>query len=182
MSLIEKLMIQIESGEIRQSSIGEDCLIYLQNDQSIDNLGMLYTFIIDDSFLKFIDPDALEKFRDFFIPRYYLKCIKLNPRCEWADSRYTAAWDAASWFIKMHNSGISKNKEILFSFIKDLSILYLSGNTSIKIAIINGFLEHIELKDKLNEYFKNWEQNENLKKAIYYGSNPRIQFSKKDLS
>lgn len=140
-------------------------------DDNISNLGKLYYFMSTTTCTKFSEDKLFADVSSTFLQNYYLRCIKENPDDEWADSRYTAAWDCAGWFMKLH----AENKlKILNDFTERLSVLYKSSDYKTKEAVINGFLEHVLRKKSTHRYFRGWKRDQTLFKALSCGIDPSL--------
>lgn len=182
MQSIQVLFDKIEQGNVDELVISEGLLQQFAQSEDFTELALLYDFITGRS-SKFIEQDVLERFSDFFIPDFLLKCMQHNPQDQWAYTSYTAAWEAFGWFVRSHReneAAMLHPRSKLFKFSKSLSKLYLSGDGKTKEMIIIGFLEHILFRKGCKVYFNSWKKDPDLKKAIECATNSHIPFPKWD--
>src|SRR5262245_17376111 len=64
----------------------------------IDVLGAVYALVADPSKAKRINPPLAVEEVSAFLQRYFSRCLREDPKSEWADSSYTAGWDIVRWF------------------------------------------------------------------------------------
>ncbi|HET6266721.1 MAG TPA: hypothetical protein VFG11_03315, partial [Acidobacteriota bacterium] len=87
------------------------------------------------------------------------ECIKKNPRSsDYMDSRYEAAWSMEGWFRYLVNQ-LPETKDVIDETVSEVTSFYLSSKEPVRLAVINGFLEHLFETPKLRSYFQHWKTN-----------------------
>ncbi len=105
-------------------------------------------------------------FEDYrsFIPKFLGRCIVENPPTDLTLSRWEAAYEFLAWFGGLWDDrSIAKSA---LSEIKDqLRKLYLEGYSDVRLALIQGTLEHLFENASVREFFADWLSDPELKKA-----------------
>lgn len=144
------------------SSISGDDLVSWMNVSNIETLGVLYDAISDPAIVQRVRPGLSTAQAQDFLRRYFGRCLLENPQGEWADSRYTAAWDAARWlkasWTSLHDSERLQWKEWLTD-------LYRHSDATVRESLETGLLEHIFSDRQIARYFIDWEQSPDLREA-----------------
>ena len=125
--------------------------------QDIEAMGALMSLLADEKHAQRIDPPIL--FQEYFpfATRYYERSIRENPDGEWSDSRTTAGWDFAKWFIQLWEDGPTYETEIneLKALLK---ILYEEGNQEFRSDFVIMVLEHLFQNPEIADYFGDWQK------------------------
>ncbi|MBL0042695.1 MAG: hypothetical protein KA505_03860 [Xanthomonadales bacterium] len=148
----------IESGQI-------DILDAINRSISIRNiscLGVAYAFLIDtgenfDTKLN-VDWDVCI----FFIKKYFQLCIEVNPDSQFADSRYSACWDAARWI----SGEISAPRPSFLLGVDWVRPVFENGDESVRLAIETGMLEHLPKTIGIGKLFIDWLDSGALQDAL----------------
>jgi hypothetical protein len=131
-------------------------VLQLMDSDDIEVLGMLYKFVTDKKRSKVISPSL--QFEDYcrFMTRYYERCLKEDPRGEWADSRYSAGWGLVNWFVSLWN-----DKAVPRSAISDLKTwlagIYKDADADLRLCVETATLEHLFEHKDIRKYFADWE-------------------------
>ena len=67
------------------------------NADDIHVLGATYALISDPNHVARITPPLQLSEVSAFLQRYFVRCLREDPKSDWADSRYTAGWDIVRW-------------------------------------------------------------------------------------
>ncbi len=101
-----------------------------------------------------VDPALGKEGYEEFLKRYYARCIRDDPRGEWADSRYTAAWDLVGWMRSMWERSPDE-----FSRWKAwLAEMYRTGDVQVRDCLVNGTLEHLFESRTMARAFADWKR------------------------
>jgi hypothetical protein len=99
-----------------------------------------------------------------FYIRYFEKCIRENPDGEWSDSRYSAAHDLMRWYKNTRNR-LDLPPHYLEDVRRMLRNVYENGDESVKLAVIDGALEHLFEDDSIIAEFDDWRTTPHLRAA-----------------
>jgi hypothetical protein len=105
-------------------------------------------------------------FEDYwaFLPRYLERCIIENPDSEWAHSRWAACHKLLWWFGALWDDP-SINMSPIRGFKELLERLYLHGEENIRLALVQGTLEHLFENSSVREFFADWKSHPELRRA-----------------
>jgi hypothetical protein len=133
--------------------------------EDIEATGALMSLLADKKHFQRIDPPLA--FQEYFpfATHYYERSIGENPDGEWSDSRTTAGWDFAKWFIHLWENRPTYDSET--SDLKSLlRRLYEGGSQELRSALVTSVLEHLFQRPDIADYFTDWE-NEPLLNPAY---------------
>jgi hypothetical protein len=120
---------------------------------NIEMLGALYDAISDPAVVRCIEPALSDAVVQEFLRLYFGRCLRENPKGEWADSRYSAAWDVAGW-LKASWGILSESQRGQWKeWIADH---YKSGDAPLREALETGLLEHVFSDKQIARYFGDW--------------------------
>lgn len=137
---------------------------------NIEVLGVLTSYILEKEYSRRIEPNLTFEEVHRFIMSYYERCLVEDPKGEWVDSDYEAAWSLAKWFNYLWSDKKTYNKEII-EFKSWLGNLYKSSDKRLQKCLINGLLEHIFEDKNIASFFKEWENDIDLAQAYNEGKN-----------
>ncbi|MCL1917395.1 MAG: hypothetical protein FWG14_03615 [Peptococcaceae bacterium] len=135
---------------------------------SLEDLGALFVLIFDKSFYEKINPFlSIEDYQGFLLP-YFKRCIieNINGYENTTDisTRYEACWELLNWFNYLWKDQ-EKHGEQLLEIKKYIADLYESNDAEIRVAIVNGILEHLFENKKIRKFFSDWKRNPMLHQA-----------------
>jgi hypothetical protein len=126
----------------------------------LKTLSLLY--VLTNKASSRITPKLTMKETCDLIRRYYLTCIRKNPRSsDYMLSRYEAAWTMVAWFRHLV-SKLPETKNELKATVDEITSLYLNSKQSVQDALVNGFLEHLFETPSFREYFAHWKSDPKL--------------------
>lgn len=129
----------------------------------LKTLGLLY--VLTEKAWSRITPKLTMKESCDLIRRYYLTCIKKNPRSsDYMLSRYEAAWTMVGWFRHLI-SLLPETEDQLKATVDEITTIYLNSKRSIQDAIVNGFLEHLFETPAFRKCFAHWKTDPKLAEA-----------------
>lgn len=130
----------------------------------IDSSGVIYSLLLDRSFVRKIEPELnVDEVQDF-LRIYFKRCIVADPQSTWADSRYSACWDVANWLLRMQDSNELSDGALLL-WKSWLESIYIEGDADVRKALETALLEHIFINRTLFRAFSSWENAPQLKEA-----------------
>jgi len=98
------------------------------------------------------------------IQKYLLACVRLDPSEDDVFTRYEAAWTLVTWF--QHLSSLPEDTTlVLGNAVAEITKCYLEGDNEVKLAIENGFLEHVFEEAELRPLFSFWQKDDRLRAA-----------------
>lgn len=166
--LIQRLWITepMSSWRPRTTVIALDEMRIWMKCDDLELMGFLSTILMDGRFR--LEPAiALEEHNRFLI-RYYDRCIRENPEGEWSDGRYSAGWDAVSWFIRLWDD--PRVPRSLLQEIKEwLAALLKSSDQVVREAVVNAILEHLFERKQIARFFEDWKQDPDLRSEYESG-------------
>lgn len=129
----------------------------------IEVLGALYAFLTNENLTRVTPPlTQLEMWN--FCERYLERCLREDPKGQWAHSRYAAAWDIASLIGKLWANRAADRSALLRS--RDwLARVYGDSESSVKEAIVNGTMEHLFENRNIKSLFEAWRDDPVLGEA-----------------
>lgn len=156
---------EIVSELDKRTSIAHESVKRWMETQDIEAMGALMSLLADEKHSQRIDPPIVFEEYFPFAARYYERGIRENPDGEWSDSRTTAGWDFAKWFIQLWEDRPSYETEIkqLGTLLKRL---YEGGSEEFRSEFVISILEHLFQVPEIADYFADW-QNELLLSPAY---------------
>lgn len=155
--VINRLWIAPENAEWTPKtdtlSLSDICHWFKSDD--IEVLGFTSALIHDPRFR--IEPPLPPEEYKAFVMHYYGRCLKEDPKGEWADSRYSAGSTLVNVFASLwRDSRVSRE------VVKELKVwfgrIYAEGDESIRICIITATLEHLFEQEDIREFFSDWKK------------------------
>jgi hypothetical protein len=123
--------------------------------EDIEVLGFASGLVHDARFR--IEPPLTPHEYKTFVMHYYGRCLKEDPKGEWADSRYSAGSTLVNIFASFWRDS-SVPREILKELKTWLGRLYAEGDESIRTCIVNATLEHLFEQKDIREFFSDWKK------------------------
>jgi hypothetical protein len=149
----------------KRESITHEAVKRWMETQDIEAMGALMSLLSDEKHYQRIDPPIMFEEYFLFATRYYERNIRENPDGEWSDSRTTAGWDVAKWFIQLWEDRPSYETEIK-QLKKLLKKLYEEGNEEFRSDLVIMVLEDLFHHPGIADHFADW-QNEPLLSPAY---------------
>ena len=144
----------------KSAPIGHAAVKRWMETQDIEAMGALMSLLADEKHSQRIEPPI--GFEEYFpfATRYYERSLLENPDGEWSDSRTTAGYDFAKFFIQLCQDRPTYETEItqLKSLFKQL---YEEGDEDFRSDFVIVLLEHLFQDPEIAGYFSDW-QNEPL--------------------
>jgi hypothetical protein len=160
-------MVDKELSDIKQyvelrRKIPRNKLIEWMQSDSIDVLGA--TFIIFDKFANLVESMPEQELVISFYKKYFRRCILEDPKGEFAEGRYLVGYTLTGFYKALRND--KKQPQYLLKEIRDLlATLYKQGSEDVKLAIINGALEHLFEDKEVKNEFADWRNDKELSEA-----------------
>ena len=127
---------------------------WFKNDD-IEVLGFTNALIHDARFR--IQPPLTPSEYRSFVTHYLERCLKEDPKSEWADSRYSAGTTLVNVFASLW-----RDSRVPRDVLKELKVwlgrLYLEGDESIRTCIVTATLEHLFEQKDIREFFSDWKK------------------------
>jgi hypothetical protein len=121
----------------------------------IEVLGFMSALIHDARFR--IEPSLPQNEYKDFVMHYYGRCLKEDPKGEWAESRYSAGATLVNVF-----AGLWRDSRVPREVVKELKAwlgrLYTEGDESIRTCIITATLEHLFEQKDIRDFFSDWKK------------------------
>lgn len=156
---------EIVSEFDKSAPIAHEAVKRWMETQDIEAMGALMNLLADEKHLQRIVPPI--RFEQYFpfATRYYERAIRESPDGEWSDSRTTAGWDFAKFFIELYDDLPTYETEI--TQLKTLlEKLYEEGDAEFRSDFVISILEHLFQNPAIADYFADW-QNELLLSPAY---------------
>lgn len=132
---------------------------------NIEIQGALYNLVIEPAhFLRIAPAWTFDDLFEFVLA-YYARCIRENPRSQWADSRYSAAHDLVNFVRRSWDEPEFelRAKDKLFTWCTQL---YREGDHGIRECMITGLLEHLFEDSRIRRLFSKWKEDPELLDAF----------------
>ena len=130
----------------------------------METLGALVSLLDSPEFRTRVQPPlSFDEHQALFL-RYTERCFLENSAGDWADSRYSAGWALVGWFIALWRKEAVPRKKLL-EIKRMLARLYKSGNSEVRVCIVNATLEHLFEDRGVAKYFKDWKEDPVLAQA-----------------
>lgn len=149
----------------KSSLIAHEAVKHWMETQDIEAMGALMSLLSNEKHSQRIDPPIMFEEYFPFATLYYERSIRENPDGEWSDSRTTAGFDFAKWFIQLWEGVPTYETEIkqLKTLLKKL---YEDGDAEFRSDFVTSILEHLFQEPDIVDYFADW-QNEPLLSPAY---------------
>jgi hypothetical protein len=121
----------------------------------IEILGFISSLIHDTRFR--IEPPFTPNEYKSLVAHYYERCLKEDPKGEWADSRYSAGSTLVNIFGNLWRDS-SVPREIVKDLKDWLGRLYAEGDENLRTCIVTATLEHLFEQKDIREFFSDWEK------------------------
>jgi hypothetical protein len=141
----------------------ETVRLWMQSDD-IEALGAAYAFVTDPRHYARIRPPLSCADYYPFVMDYSERCLRENPSGDWADSRYIAGRQLATWFAEFWDDQ-SVPRSTVGEIKRRLAELYKAGDDELRTCIVNATLEHIFERRDLREFFGDWPSEADLRVA-----------------
>ena len=130
----------------------------------IEVQAAIYDLVTSSERVKKVVPDLT--FEDYlaFMPAFFSRCIIENPNTELTLSRWEAAMEFMAWFGNLWDNP-SVHKSVLSEAKDQLRKLYLEGDSDVRLALIQGTLEHLFENASVRKFFADWLSEPELQKA-----------------
>jgi hypothetical protein len=135
----------VQLSDIRRWSKSDD----------IEILGFTSALIHDARFR--IEPPFTPNEYKGFVTHYYERCLKEDPKGQWADSRYSAGATLVNIFGSFWRDSAVPRK--IVNELKDwLGRLYTEGDEKLRTCIVTATLEHLFEQKDIREFFADWKK------------------------
>jgi hypothetical protein len=139
----------------------DDVRVWMASDD-IELLGFTHHLLSNRRFR--IEPPISMGEYVVFTKLYCERCFKENPDGEWSDSSYSAGYDLVNIFAGLWNDG-AVPRTVLADLKDWMGKLYKSGDSEMRICIVNATLEHLFEQKKIRAFFSDWQKDETLRIA-----------------
>lgn len=162
--LIQKMWVTPEnaewtprSDEVRKA----DVLTWMESDD-IEVLGYTYA-ILNERRIRVRPSLSLPEYQEW-VRKYYERCLKEDPKGEWANNRYSAGADLVRVFIRLWDDA-----EVPRSFLAQLKHwmehLYREGDKELRHCLVHATLGHLFEREPIREFFIDWKDDPILGEA-----------------
>ena len=153
-----------EAGAISKELVKE----WLNHDDP-EVRGAAYTLLREKDRRLLTDPPLTSDETADLVVTFFERTVSLRKAGDWSFSGYEAAWDFASWFAFVAESGIASSST-LESIAGCLARLYLASDEEARTTIEHGALEHIMERKSLRKLFRKWPKKPGLAEAYFTAS------------
>lgn len=165
--LLREIARYLDESPSSTRTIARDTVLRWAATDDIEELGALYQLIQAPNVA--IEPPL--SFADFFdiqLP-YLQRCLREDPRSEWAESRHQAAWAFRHWFVWLWRNRIVSVHEL--TALKDwLRRVYETGDEATRECIVNATLEHLFEDATIAYFFDDWKSAPDTAEAYEHAS------------
>jgi hypothetical protein len=155
--IIDRLWIAPDNAEWTPKtdtvSLSDICQWFKSDD--IEVLGFT-SALIDDARFR-IEPPLTPTEYEAFATHYYERCLKEDPKSDWADSRYSAGSTLVNVFANLWRDSLVP-REVLEDLKGWLGRLYAEGDESLRTCIVTATLEHLFEQKDMREFFSDWKK------------------------
>lgn len=127
----------------------------------IEAMGALIDLLSETKHAKRVEPPLTTDDIYPFVADYYERCLSQNPDGEWSDSRTTAGWSFAKWFILLwEDNSVSR------SMLSDLKVRLeklCRGSREVCTALTTSVLEHLFQRAEILAFFADWKNDSVLR-------------------
>ncbi len=88
---------------------------------------------------------------------YYERCLKEDPKGQWADSRYSAGSRLVNVFAALWRDS-SVPRDVAKELKTWLGRLYSEGDESLRTCIVTATLEHLFEQTDIRKFFSDWKK------------------------
>jgi hypothetical protein len=135
----------VQLGDVRRWSKSDD----------IEILGFTSALIHDARFR--IEPPLAPNEYKAFVTHYYERCLKEDPKGEWADSRYSAGTTLVNIFGSLWRDS-AVPREVVNELKDWLGRLYAEGDETLRTCIVTATLEHLFEQKDIRDFFSDWKE------------------------
>lgn len=165
--MLEEIIKELRTPAGEQRDVPQSQVRRWMDSEETDVLGATYKFLMASEQTQRVKPPL-----DFdpvfdFILRYYAHCLKANPQSRWADDASSAAMDFVRWFVWMWDQ--ERDRRYFETIKARLAELYISGTSDVKDRIEHGVIEHLFERAAIREFFSDWRDNPQLRRAYDEG-------------
>ena len=154
---------EVTADSTEHGRIPESVVKSWMSSQDPDVLGATYVLLTSSIHAHRIDPPLTFDEIFEFLLRYYEWCLRTDPKSQWANSRYSAGWDLAGWFISLWDRHVD---EKYIDRSKDLlERLYRTEGPELQRCIEHAILEHLFERKEIRKIFDAWRNDPGLKPA-----------------
>jgi hypothetical protein len=139
----------------RATQLDRDTVHGWMGTDDIEAMGALMSLLSETRNLWRIQPQLNDDDLYSFVARYYSRVLLENPDGEWSDSRTTAGWDFAKWFLQLWDDA-SVPRDVLLRLKRILEEVCKMGGINICNALVTAVMEHLFKKPGLRAYFADW--------------------------
>jgi hypothetical protein len=155
--IINKLWVAPDNAEWtpKTDAVRLDDVRRWSKSDDIEVLGFTSALVHDARFR--IEPPLMPNEYKGFVTHYYERCLKEDPKGEWADSRYSAGTTLVNIFGSLwRDSAVPRD---IVRELKDwLGRLYAEGDQSLRTCIVTATLEHLFEQKDIREFFSDWKK------------------------
>lgn len=162
-------LFAVASDEYRKGPIPKDQILDAMGTGDSELAGAVYDIVTDDELRKRIDPPLTDSEVEKFLVGYLERCMLTNPEGDWTLTRYDAASEAQSFMLAVWESEGGDSKPFV-QWKKWIERLYLAGDDDVKLAIVNGILEHLFEEKGLRRFFADWKEDARFRTAYEYAA------------
>lgn len=132
---------------------------------SINEMGATYALLMEPGAVKRIEPSIPSASVVTFLRRYFERCLKEDPKSDWANSRYSAGWDLARLLLLQARTK-TKSRQELAGWISWVANLYKGSDEPVRQAIETSILEHVLAEPFFVKHFGEWRNDPKLRSAL----------------
>lgn len=130
----------------------------------IEVQAAIYDLLTSSERVKKLVPDVTFEDYVIFKPKFFSQCIIENPDSEVTLSRWEAAMEFLGWFGYLWDDP-SVDRSVLTEAKDQLRKLYLEGDSDVRLALIQGTLEHLFENASVRDFFADWLNDPILQEA-----------------
>ena len=154
--IINKLWVAPDNAEWtpKTKTVQLDDVRRWSKSHDIEILGFTSALIHDARFR--IEPSLTPNEYKAFVTHYCERCLKEDPKGEWADSRYSAGATLVNIFASLWRDS-SVPREVVKELKDWLSRLYVEGDEKLRTCIVTATLEHLFEQKDIRDFFADWK-------------------------
>lgn len=148
----------------RTTPIDRSTVLQWMQTNDIEAMGALMDLLAEKTHQQRVQPPLA--FDDIypFVTKYYERCLSESPDGEWSDSRTTAGWNFAKWFVQLWDDD-SVSRNVLSDLKAMLEKLCRKGGPGLCKALVTSVLEHLFRRAEIKDYFADWADDSMLRFA-----------------
>ncbi|MCE5198856.1 MAG: hypothetical protein ABFD54_00280 [Armatimonadota bacterium] len=162
---VKEILRKIEIYMSSQADIPLDDVRSWMHHDSIDVIGAVADIVTYLPYYERVRPPLPQEELEAFLFKYYERCLREDPKSEWAASRYAVGQEITGWFTAVPKSEDTHLQTFLLRMKHWMSQLYLAADSEVRNAIVTGALEHILEEPRWREFFLDWRNDPNLSEA-----------------